>query len=163
MRQKLVSAARCAIRMRSKESDPKKAVELLNRDLLNGPSHCFGIHSHCSTDFCLVAQEEHRSLSLRPPYPTSDEQPPPSFNLPPPTNDDQPPPTSDDQPPPPFSSNNRLPRKRKATEQAKQSRQKSKYIRLDDTHAARSAHNRDDGGISPEQVMTIFPRVNRRD
>ena len=35
MRQKLVSAARCAIQMRSKETDAKKAVELLNRDLLN--------------------------------------------------------------------------------------------------------------------------------
>ena len=46
MRQKLVSGARCAIRMRSYETDVKKAVELLNRDLLNGPLHCFGIHSH---------------------------------------------------------------------------------------------------------------------
>ena len=57
MRQKLVSGARCAIRMRSYETDVKKAVELLNRDLLNRPLHCFGIHSHCSTDFCTVARE----------------------------------------------------------------------------------------------------------
>ena len=57
MRQKLVSGARCAIRMKSYEMDVKKAVELLNRDLLNGPLHCFGIHSHCSTDFCTVARE----------------------------------------------------------------------------------------------------------
>ena len=35
----------------------KKAVELLNRDFLNGPLHCFGIHSHCSNDFCTVARE----------------------------------------------------------------------------------------------------------
>ena len=35
----------------------KKAVELLNRDLLNGPLHCFGIHSHCSNDFCTVTRE----------------------------------------------------------------------------------------------------------
>ena len=58
MRQKLVSGACCAIRMRSYETDVKKAVELLNRDLLNGPLHCFGIHSHCSTDFCTVAREK---------------------------------------------------------------------------------------------------------
>ena len=63
MRQKLVSAARCAIRMRSKETDAKKAVELLNRDLLNGPLHCFGIHSHCSPDFCSVAQEKQQPPS----------------------------------------------------------------------------------------------------
>ena len=58
IRQKLVSGARCTIRMRSYEMDVKKAVELLNRDLLNGPLHCFCIHSHCSTDFCTVAREK---------------------------------------------------------------------------------------------------------
>ena len=36
MRQKLVSAARCAIRMRSKETDTREAVVKLNKDLLNG-------------------------------------------------------------------------------------------------------------------------------
>ena len=36
MRKRLVSAARCAIRMRSKDPDRKKAVKLLERDLLNG-------------------------------------------------------------------------------------------------------------------------------
>ena len=54
MRQKLVSGACCAIRMRSYETDVKKAVELLNRDLLNGPLHCFGIHFY----FCTVAREK---------------------------------------------------------------------------------------------------------
>jgi len=48
-------------------------------------------------------------------------------------------------------------RKRKATEQAKHSRRKGKHIRLDDTDAARSAYNRDDGGISPEQVDDDIP------
>ena len=33
------------IRMRSKESDQKKAVKLLERDLINGPLHCFGQHN----------------------------------------------------------------------------------------------------------------------
>ena len=63
MRQKLGSAARCTIWTRSKETDAKKAVELLNRDLLNGPLHCFGIHSLCSTDFCSVAQEKQQPPS----------------------------------------------------------------------------------------------------
>ena len=48
-------------------------------------------------------------------------------------------------------------RKRKATDKAKESRRKSKYIRLDDTAAARSAYNRHDGGISPEQVDDDIP------
>ena len=52
MRKRLVSAARCAIRMRSKESDKAKALVSLRKDLVNGPLHCFGIHTHCSTDFC---------------------------------------------------------------------------------------------------------------
>ena len=48
-------------------------------------------------------------------------------------------------------------RKRKATDKAKESRQRSKYIRLDDIAAARSAYNRHDGGISPEQVDDDIP------
>ncbi len=52
MRKRLVSAARCAIRMRSKETDKTKALVSLRKDLVNGPLHCFGIHTHCSTDFC---------------------------------------------------------------------------------------------------------------
>ncbi len=61
MRQKLVSAARCAIKMRSKERDVKKAVEQLRRDLTNGPRHCFGIHSGCGADFCTIAQATKQS------------------------------------------------------------------------------------------------------
>lgn len=57
MRQKLVSAARCAIRMRSSDPDRKKALNLLKRDLINGPLHCFGDHTNCSSDFCTHAQE----------------------------------------------------------------------------------------------------------
>ena len=64
MRQKLVSAARCAIRMRSKETDTREAVVKLNKDLLNGPSHCFGIHTHCSTDFCSVAQQSMQQSAM---------------------------------------------------------------------------------------------------
>ena len=54
MRKKLATAARCAIKMRSGEKDTKRAVELLRQDLRNGPLHCFGIHSNCSTDYCKV-------------------------------------------------------------------------------------------------------------
>ena len=37
MRKRLTSAARCAIKMRSKEADQKKAVKPLEQDLINGP------------------------------------------------------------------------------------------------------------------------------
>ena len=57
MRKRLTSAARCAIKMRSEESDTRKAVKLLEQDLANGPLHCFGFHGKCSTDFCKVARE----------------------------------------------------------------------------------------------------------
>ena len=48
-------------------------------------------------------------------------------------------------------------RKRKASEKAKESRRRSKYMWLDDTVAARTAYNRYDGGISPEQVDDDIP------
>ena len=57
MRCQLTSAARCAIKMRSKERDIQKAVKHLERDLKNGPYHCFGLHENCSPDFCLSAKE----------------------------------------------------------------------------------------------------------
>ena len=56
MRKRLTTAARCAIKMRSTESDAKRATELLRQDLINGPRHCFGIHSGCSTDYCKVVR-----------------------------------------------------------------------------------------------------------
>ena len=58
MRKRLVSAARSAIRMRSKETDRKKALASLKHDLQNGPLHCFGFHQHCSADFCTTAQKQ---------------------------------------------------------------------------------------------------------
>ena len=61
-----MSAARCAIRMRSKEPDRKKAVKLLERDLINGPRHCFGFHDQCSPDFCLTARGTQCSPGTRP-------------------------------------------------------------------------------------------------
>ena len=57
MRKQLTKAARCAIKMRSTESDKKAAVQKLQHDLHNSPLHCFGIHDNCSTDFCKVAQQ----------------------------------------------------------------------------------------------------------
>ena len=44
MRKRLVSAARSAIRMQSRQTeiDSKKALALLKKDLRNGPMHCFG-------------------------------------------------------------------------------------------------------------------------
>ena len=57
MQQRLVSAARCAIKMRSKESNRHEAIKALARDLLNGPFHCFGQHDKCSPDFCSTVRE----------------------------------------------------------------------------------------------------------
>lgn len=56
MRKRLTKAARCAIKMRSTLNDKREAAKLLREDLRNGPFHCFGDHSHCSTDFCKVTQ-----------------------------------------------------------------------------------------------------------
>ena len=57
MRKRLVSAARYAIRMRSKEKNRVQALALLRKDLINGPRHCFGIHTHCSPDFCTTVRD----------------------------------------------------------------------------------------------------------
>ena len=58
-----MSSARCAIKMRSREPDPKKALELLKKDLVNGPRHCFGLHQFCSPDFCTTAREQQEQTS----------------------------------------------------------------------------------------------------
>ncbi len=58
MRRRLVSAARCAIKMRSRESDRQLGIRLLRADLINGPKHCFGHHSNCSPDFCSSAKDQ---------------------------------------------------------------------------------------------------------
>ncbi len=63
IRKKLVTAARSAIRMHSREPDTKKALKLLKHDLCNGPQHCFGNHEHCSTDFCKTAREKSQQAS----------------------------------------------------------------------------------------------------
>ena len=48
--------------MKSKELDKRRGVKLLERDLLNGPRHCFGIHDVCSSDFCSVAKEREEAV-----------------------------------------------------------------------------------------------------
>ena len=58
MRQRLVSAARCAIKMQSKEPDRAKAIKQLEKDFINGPLHCFGQHDKCGPDFCSTAREK---------------------------------------------------------------------------------------------------------
>lgn len=72
---RLVSAARCAIKMRSRESDRKLGVRLLKADLKNGPSHCFGHHSNCSPDFCSSTrgrlQNDYLAQEMHPPLATT--------------------------------------------------------------------------------------------
>ncbi len=48
-------------------------------------------------------------------------------------------------------------RERKAKDQVKEKRRRSKYQRIDDSVAARSAYGRHDGGISPGQVDDDIP------
>ena len=67
MRKKLTTAARCAIKVRSGENDTKHAVKFLRQDLRNGPLHCFGVHTNCSTDYCKVINS---TLILTPLQPT---------------------------------------------------------------------------------------------
>ena len=57
MRKRLTKAARCAIISRNNEKNRREAIIKLEKDLLNGPLHCFGYHSKCSTDFCTTAKE----------------------------------------------------------------------------------------------------------
>ena len=77
MRKKLVSSARCAIKMRSKEADEVKALASLKKDLFNGPRHCFGLHTHCSPDFCTTARKQQQSVQQQqpPPQTPASEQP----------------------------------------------------------------------------------------
>jgi hypothetical protein len=57
IRNKLVSAARSAITMRSTELDCSKAITALKKKLVNGPQLCFGYHDKCSRGFCTAAKE----------------------------------------------------------------------------------------------------------
>ena len=59
-----MSAARCTIKMRSRESDCKLGIRLLKADLKNGPSHCFGHHSNFSPDFCSSARDRQQHHHL---------------------------------------------------------------------------------------------------
>ena len=61
MRKQLTKAARSAIIMRSKENNRPEAINKLQKDLINGPLHCFGYHEKCSTDFCKTAKKLHAS------------------------------------------------------------------------------------------------------
>ena len=65
MRKRLISAAGSVIQMRSKEADQNQALRSLERDLINGPLHCFGHHHRCSPDICTTAKErlQHSSSS----------------------------------------------------------------------------------------------------
>ena len=66
MRKRPTSAARCTIKMRSQEPDRNMATRLLERDLLNGPYHCFDYHNKCNPDFCSTArQNQFRTDSSR--------------------------------------------------------------------------------------------------
>lgn len=55
---KITSAVRCAIRMRSNETDRQKAVKLLEKDIRNSVYHVFGQHNNCSSDFCKSKDNE---------------------------------------------------------------------------------------------------------
>ena len=57
IRVRLVSAVRCAIRMRS-QPNVKNAAKLLEKDIKNSVHHIFGNHTHCSKDFCKAKQGE---------------------------------------------------------------------------------------------------------
>ena len=57
-RVKIVTAVRCAIKMRSVEKDKKKAVTKLKTDIKNAGRHVLGLHDLCKTDFCKHQQEK---------------------------------------------------------------------------------------------------------
>ena len=65
MKQRLTSAARCAIKMRSSEMDRAQAIKKLQADLKNGPYHCFGMHENCSADFCTTVKERHHDTQVQ--------------------------------------------------------------------------------------------------
>ena len=74
MRQRLTSAARCAIKMRSEEPNKTESVKKLQADLRNGPYHCFGIHDNCGPDFCTTVRENQQQDDSNSEYnDTSDE------------------------------------------------------------------------------------------
>ena len=75
-RERLVTAVRCAIRMRSQESDKTSAARKLEADIRNSVQHIFGCHSNCSIDFCKVGQaSESHSQSTQLPSQTGNHLP----------------------------------------------------------------------------------------
>jgi hypothetical protein len=53
VRKKIVQGVRCAIRMRSKETDIASAKKnKLCADIKNCARHVLGVHKECSTDIC---------------------------------------------------------------------------------------------------------------
>jgi hypothetical protein len=52
VRVRIVSAVRCAIRMRSGMANKSEAAKLLSKDINNCVYHIFGKHNNCSSDFC---------------------------------------------------------------------------------------------------------------
>ena len=55
MHKKLTKAARCAIKMRSKEENRSMAIKKLQEDIHNGPLHCL---LACSPDYCKTAKSK---------------------------------------------------------------------------------------------------------
>ena len=49
---RIVTAVRCAIKMRSKEANRQQAIHKLKKDIKNAGRHVLGLHDLCSTDFC---------------------------------------------------------------------------------------------------------------
>ena len=53
---RLVTAVRCAIKMRSAEPVHSDRVKKLKHDIMNSVNHVFGHHEQCSSDYCKVKQ-----------------------------------------------------------------------------------------------------------
>ena len=60
---RLTAGARCAIKMHTKD----KNIDLLRKDLRNGPSHVFDDHTNCSPTFCKVAAKTIKQSQPTPP------------------------------------------------------------------------------------------------
>ncbi|XP_069120879.1 uncharacterized protein [Argopecten irradians] len=58
VRIRMVTAVRCAIRMRSSNPNKEAAVKLLAHDIRNSVHHIFGDHTKCSKDFCKAKKGE---------------------------------------------------------------------------------------------------------
>ena len=75
MCKRLTKAARCAIKMRSGIPNRKHATELLHADLHNGPLHCLGVHTNCSTNCYKVLQGGTSSTSTKETPPNASKEP----------------------------------------------------------------------------------------